>query len=854
MDSALIVFGILVLIAPTILMIAALVVLVKTRQAVDDQVKNVNRLWWELNKIRKELIAPEIKKSNIAAEAPKAPAKIDKPQKIENILEQQIELRQDKPEPAPAPKPKPAAPVPPPPPRPQKIEIATKKPEKKPAPIPIEKPQSVKPEKFVQTPIKEPKSVKSDKPDFEEKVSDIFDKAAQWFIVGEDFRSKDVSKEYAVATTWLIRSSVFIILLGMAFFLKYSIEKDLIPPYLRVAMTAATGIGMLIASQLMAGKKYHKIGMGFMGGGIAILYFSIFAAYAIYKLISVGPAYAFMILITLTAGVLAVRRNSLVAAIFGIVGGYATPLLLRTSTPNLPGFFSYILMLGLGSLFIARYKQWRSLNILSFIFTYVLFLLAFEKVYQPSDFNITIAFLSGYFVLFSGLSIFYNIIHKEKITILEMLVMLANISLYMSLGLAMIDKKFGNMDYGAILTCGVAVFYIAQILSFLKMKIKDRNLLLILFTFAAFAITITFPILLSGQYLLSAWAIQAFLFLWLSCKINSNFLRILSYILYIICFWHLGAVDMRKYFFTVTPDYVDGLLDRFMSMGMFTLSLICSYLTLKKCSKASEEIITRDNDIEQKQQTNPSKFFWVGSVFVFIFLHFEAFYFAKAFYESLYLPLMSYIWITALVLAAIKLNKTKDNVYNGLISLLIVGLILKLLFVDLSFWKISNKFIYGGEFEFMPIIIRAVEVLPILMVFVFCFRLFSPTVEKVKTLKKTFAALAISVLFVYLTLELNYVLNYYYPEFRKGGVSILWGVFALVMIFRGIHKKIKPLRMAALTLFAITALKIFIVDLSNQSALVRTSVFIALGLAMLSGAFLYIRFKDSFEGNGDTQK
>ena len=812
---AVVVFG-----CPIVMMIVLIVMQKKSNNLIEDQQKNLNRLWWQLNDITKGFeknlpkLSPDTKDAkNIAASAKKVP------DKTEPVIEKI---------------PEPVKPIFPTPPKIiKKDPVITK-----------------------QTPKNLSVETEEKSNEFETKVSAIFDKAVQWFIVGDDFRNKEVSKEYAVATTWLIRGAILIILVGFAFFLKYSIEKDLIPPYLRVATTGAVGIAMLISSLLLANKKYHKIAMGLLGGGIAVLYFSIFAAYTIYHLITVGPAYALMILITLTAGVLAVKMNSLLAAIFGIIGGYATPLLLHTNIANLPGFFSYILLLGMGTLFIARYKNWRSLNFMSFIFTYVLFIAATEKVYlAEKDFPVTIAFLSAYFILFSGLSIFYNLIHKQKIIILELLTMLANISIYLIMGLRLIDNKFGDLDYGAILTVGVAIFYIVQILYFIKLKVKDRNLLLILFTFAAFAITITFPILLSGKFLVCAWAAQAFLFMWLSCKIQSSFLRKLSYILYAMCFWHLAAIDMKSYFIESSPDYIDGLVNRFLSMGMITLSTIASFSILKKEAEhniISQITIDAENDIPRSDSPKFAGFFWISFVLAFVLLHFETYYFGLAFYKALYLPLQTYIWIGALAFCSWKLKTTKNDVYSRLIIFLIIGLIVKLAAVDLRFWDISHLLIYDGLLEPMPMIIRIAGIIPLLALLIYFRKMLCGEVnEEIVKIRDLYAVVALAILFIYLTFELNFVLNYLQPSFRQGGISILWGLFALTMVFRGIRKDVKALRITALILFSIIAVKIFLIDLKGQTELVRTSVFIVLGLVMLTGAFLYIRFKDTFAQKGE---
>ena len=63
------------------------------------------------------------------------------------------------------------------------------------------------------------------------------------------------------------------------------------------------GLAMLIAgTQLLGGgRKYHVFGQGLMGGGLATLYFSVFAAANFYHLVEQVPAFALMAAITALA-------------------------------------------------------------------------------------------------------------------------------------------------------------------------------------------------------------------------------------------------------------------------------------------------------------------------------------------------------------------------------------------------------------------------------------------------------------------------------------------------------------------------------------------------------------------------
>ena len=121
-------------------------------------------------------------------------------------------------------------------------------------------------------------------------------------------------------------------------------------------------------------------------------------------------------------------------------------------------------------------------------------------------------------------------------------------------------------------------------------------------------------------------------------------------------------------------------------------------------------------------------------------------------------------------------------------------------------------------------------------------------------LKKFFGILALIQLFIFLTLELSSCLYYFTPNFRPGGISILWGLYAFGMLLGGIRKNIRGLRYAGLVLFAVDVFKIFFIDMKDLSPLSKIIAFIILGLVFLAGGFVYIKFREQFSTETDEVK
>jgi uncharacterized membrane protein len=80
------------------------------------------------------------------------------------------------------------------------------------------------------------------------------------------------------------------------------------------------------------------------------------------------------------------------------------------------------------------------------------------------------------------------------------------------------------------------------------------------------------------------------------------------------------------------------------------------------------------------------------------------------------------------------------------------------------------------------------------------------------------------------------------------GLSIIWGLFALALVSYGIWKKQKYIRLAAIVLFIITILKLFLYDLAGSGTITITVSFISLGVILLLVSFLYNRYKEVLFG------
>jgi len=157
--------------------------------------------------------------------------------------------------------------------------------------------------------------------------------------------------------------------LGVIFFVKLSIERGWISPELRTAIGFVIGAGLAGGGVVMHRReRYATLAQTLCATGIVVLYGVTFAAHALWRIPPFDhavAAFALMTLITAAAFLLAVRLNAQVVAVLGMLGGFLTPILCSTGRDNPFGLFSYIALLDIGVLAVAKNKRWLHLTALA---------------------------------------------------------------------------------------------------------------------------------------------------------------------------------------------------------------------------------------------------------------------------------------------------------------------------------------------------------------------------------------------------------------------------------------------------------------------------------------------------------
>lgn len=164
---------------------------------------------------------------------------------------------------------------------------------------------------------------------------------------------------------WLNKLGIGLLLLGVVFLFKYSVDQGWLTPPVRVGFGLALGVALLIIG-LRLYRTRRPFSQVLLGGSIATFYITGFAAFQLYALVAYAIAFGFMTGVTLLAFSLSVRQNQAVLSVIGTAGGLGTPFLLHTAG-SLVGLVGYTCLILAGTSAIYLAKGWRSLLWTSFV-------------------------------------------------------------------------------------------------------------------------------------------------------------------------------------------------------------------------------------------------------------------------------------------------------------------------------------------------------------------------------------------------------------------------------------------------------------------------------------------------------
>lgn len=153
--------------------------------------------------------------------------------------------------------------------------------------------------------------------------------------------------------------------LAVGFFVKEAIERGWIGPATRVLTGGGVGIAAVILGERIRARGYRTYGLWLAAGGFSAVYLSIWAAAALYVLVSSPLGFFLMVVVVAIAATLGLLRQSQSFVALAAFGGYLAPVLLPVEAASNVFGLGYLGLLSGAGLWVALRGRWGYLSALA---------------------------------------------------------------------------------------------------------------------------------------------------------------------------------------------------------------------------------------------------------------------------------------------------------------------------------------------------------------------------------------------------------------------------------------------------------------------------------------------------------
>lgn len=675
----------------------------------------------------------------------------------------------------------------------------------------------------------------------------------------KSFFEKNPDLEKFIGERLITFIGIAILVIGIAFFVKYAIDKEWINEVGRTAIGILSG-GILIGVAHRLRKSYTTFSSVLAGGGIATLYFTITYAFQVYQLFSQPAALGILVVITLFTVLLSVAYDRKELAILAIVGGFASPLMVKTGEGNFVVLCVYMLVLDIGMLLLAYYKKWNVITVLSFVFTILFYAAALTKdlsVNAHAHDHEAFLFATLFYLTFFTMNVINNVKARRKFESFEILGLLSNTGLYYAAGFFLLHHMEMHSMKG-LFTLLVAAFNCIFAFILFRRQEVDRNLIYFLVGLVITFVSLAGPVQLEGNHITLFWAAEAALLLWFYYRSNLKVVKAFSMI--------LNLVLVFSTFYNWAIVYASGAdTSVLVNKGFITtigavISLAVSSILL---SRNKDEFIA-GNWLREDYRKLLSTF---GVVILFFGGLFEMSHQLMPTYSFKTMPVY---WATYIVLFIVAMRLSMKHLRMEYFSwtlkfVSIIMLASTVVFPHISTVAARDKWLLGIDHGFNPFMMHYVYIAGIIALGVWLLRDYYRDVKASGEHSRLYlwfiSAIAVFILSAELdhTMVMSYCMNPENPSWRindvpvninaatsmshKVGFPIIWGVSSFLLMIIGMRNKNRQVRIISLVLMGGVVVKLALLGFFGESQSGKIVAFVLCGVILLTVSFMYQKLR-----------
>lgn len=634
------------------------------------------------------------------------------------------------------------------------------------------------------------------------------------------------------------------LVLGVVFFVGVAIQRGWIGPAMRIVLGLVSG-GALVALGHLAevrGKRLTLLARVLTGGGAALFFFSVFAAYGIYQLIGATMAMGGLTLTVLAVLGLSVVYRSQTVAILGVLGAYFTPLVIGGEMTE--GLFPliYIAAVNVVVLFLGVRRNWQALYNIGFILTAVFFLYWLERQFTLHAINLqTSSGLRDYlapglgfaFIFFAQFVALGLVKLKNDRSFLDSTLDMGRLlasSLVLMYALHGILNQLGYAAWVGAAFLAVAVLHLVFVKVAWKWLPHIKNDVLVLIAGAVSFATLALPVQLDGIWVSLGWALEGIVLAWFAHRFGVR--------AFMLGGIGLGFLGLGKAIFADMASAVHDEKALFLNANFVVAMLSSLALAVQAwlwSRSPAKQPLTRWVWFENAMIVSAGLGFIVAVSG-----------------ESLQVlgQDSSWAWLFSTVSLALVGLFLLIFAHRSLRwGLWMMGWLLLLLVPVKILWLDMGP--SWSHYEEFPQFFNAIFVSSLVLIglgALIAHRFQEP--REIDTKRASIAPIMniVSILAVIAvtTIEIDRAQT----QWKNTAITLWLASSGLLLVFLGLRFKVRYLRITAFVVLAVTIIKVFAIDLSAMSGLIRVAALMGVGVILLVLSFVYQRIAARLGGGG----
>lgn len=655
---------------------------------------------------------------------------------------------------------------------------------------------------------------------------------------------RDLDLESILGGQWLTWTGILALFFGTAFFLGVDLGTSALAGLPQVLIGLAVAVAFNGVGRWLSARRERILGLGLLGGGVALLYLAAYAAYGFHHLIPLWIAFPLLLVVACVGALLALDRDSVAIATLTLVGALLTPMILAGQEIPVYALLPYLVAVNFGAVAVGLRRGWAGLPLGAFAVS-VLLVIGWWDVH----FGAGLRFFA--LVCVSALWLLYAVApwlrrgaaattHPFWSTA-RAIVLAANGLLYAWFWYQWLSPEWTGLRGAALF--GLAIAYAGSALWLRARRGEDEATRLTFFTGIALAV-FAVPTWLGGSWTTMGWTALAVLLLHAGLREPDRTHRLAGLAV-------LGLALLRSLFFEVAdPSRVargyDPVLNAEFAGGLILIAAIGFVAWLYH---------RYGTQLGERERRLRGVLVIAAAAMLAWRLSFELLaLFAlrerltgsdQAWVSVQVLMLFWAIYGLAATLSGLRLRHFALRGFGLL--MIVLSLVMTVVLAMVGGLKLYTSYVPIVNLPFL-------EGLALTAALLVLYRIWSRDDERLNAQETRLAVPVLVVALLVLWGKISQEVLAYFLVTEPGQaadvtlklrsaltLSLAWALYSGALVVTGFVRRFRPIRLLGMGLLGVTVLKVFVIDIQQLDRGYRIAAFVALGVLLLAVSLLYQR-------------